>query len=161
MRSKADNEVLSGAFGSESVTAQDVQSAVAQGVSIVCATCDHFWEGVGRNLGRCTAPGPCGSPIAGDVFTHYQGPITDFTRYCFVCGEQPAKVLKVENLIRLIGVCEKHRSYLRDLVPASSLVRPIEVLTVDDGKSAKDLDKTEPKTLGSLLSHIASSEGDE
>lgn len=145
---------------------EDVQAAIAQGVSIVCATCNHFWEGVERNAPQCTAPSPCGSPIVGDVFSHYKGPITDFTRFCFVCGAPPAKTLKVENLVRLIGVCEKHREYLRNLRATAPGVRPIQVNTIDDrqdsctpGEAEKPVKRDQ--NLGDLLAHIEAEEKEE
>ena len=119
-----------------------IAEAVRSGVSTVCATCDRYWEGRERNLagGRCTSPEPCGSPLVGDFFHNYQGPITDFHAWCFVCGEQPTHAIGVQNSRRRFGICEQHYQMLPHLRPVhldhpEQPVRPVQ--TVLDG-SAKD-----------------------
>jgi hypothetical protein len=132
-----------------------VQLAIASGVSVYCATCKHYWRGLAEERESCTAPGPCGSPLAGDTFSHYDGPITEAVRFCFVCGKQPSKLLKVGSKPRLIGVCEEHRLYLKTYkVESGTYVAPTVVL---DTKG----NKVEPKpitTLSGLMNHIAEEE---
>jgi hypothetical protein len=85
----------------------------------VCATCRHYWQGVERRggdlRGTCTAPSPCGSPIAGDAFTHYDGPIGDFTARCFVCGKDADNALEVVGKARRVGVCRQHIGLVMEL----------------------------------------------
>lgn len=94
-----------------------IKQAVSEGVSIVCATCSKFHEGRARMSDRCTATDGCGSPIVGDTFHEYQGPITDFLRFCFVCGRPATKGLRVKGHERIIGVCVHHVDYVVTLVP--------------------------------------------
>lgn len=96
-----------------------VNRAIQTGVSCVCATCDRYSEGRARGLpgAQCTAPSTCGSPIGGDTFTHYKGPMTDFTRFCFVCSGEASQVVKVGERERLIGICDKHVPLLHKLSP--------------------------------------------
>jgi hypothetical protein len=61
----------------------------------------------------CTAVDGCGSPLRGDCFHEYAGPLTDFTSLCFVCGKKPKFGVRVSKLLRPIGVCEAHIVWLQ------------------------------------------------
>jgi len=93
--------------------------AVKSGVSIVCATCSRYWEGREQGLPepKCTVVRPCGSPFASLTFPEYAGPITDFTRFCFVCGALATKGLKVREEPRVIGMCDAHVQMLGKIEP--------------------------------------------
>jgi hypothetical protein len=94
-----------------------IAAEVASGVSPVCATCKRFWEGRANDLPRpkCTAKKHCGSPIVGDTFSEYEGPMTDFTGWCFMCAGNSDYAVKVRSEERLIGVCKAHVSKLNEL----------------------------------------------
>ena len=87
----------------------------------MCATCPRYWEGRDRGLpgDRCTSKTPCGSPLAGDDFHEYAGPMTSFDRWCFICGSDPACVIAKPGSSRRFGVCEKHKKMLPALKPTN------------------------------------------
>jgi hypothetical protein len=97
-----------------------IAAEVATGVSPVCATCNKYWEGRANGLPRpkCVAQKPCGSPIAGDTFSEYEGPMTDFTGWCFMCAGNSDFAVKVRDEARLIGVCKAHVGRLNELQAA-------------------------------------------
>lgn len=96
-----------------------VGRAISNGVSVVCATCRRYWEGRERQLPdpRCTAATPCGSPFAAMTFPEYDGPLTDFTRWCFVCGAKATKGIRVREEPRVCGVCDEHVKMLDQVEP--------------------------------------------
>jgi hypothetical protein len=100
--------------------------AMADGLSAVCATCTKYWEARDRDLPghQCLSTERCGSPLAGDCFHEYEGPISDLSKLCFVCGEPSKYGLRVGQLIRTIGACAEHVQMVhkvqakgRELVP--------------------------------------------
>jgi len=95
------------------------EAAVRSGLSAVCATCTRYWEGRDQGLPepRCTAKTKCGSPLAGDDFHEYDGPIIDFDRQCFVCASPSRYGITVRGRKRIIGVCATHAKLLSDLQP--------------------------------------------
>jgi hypothetical protein len=96
-----------------------VGQAIASGVSIVCATCNRYWEGREKQLPepKCTVTKPCGSPFASMTFPEYDGPMTDFARWCFVCGATATKGVKVRDEPRVIGMCDEHVKMLGRIEP--------------------------------------------
>lgn len=93
--------------------------AVADGVSPVCASCLHYWRARYEGLPNhsCVSPGPCGSPIAGYGFPHYDGPMKGaLDRWCFMCGSPSDLVVVVEGeLEKPVGICLMHALVARDL----------------------------------------------
>jgi hypothetical protein len=69
--------------------------------------------------GRCTSNSGCGSPLAGDTFKDYKGPIADFTRFCFMCPSESEFAIAVPNRQRLVGVCEEHAKRLHEMRPVN------------------------------------------
>lgn len=98
-----------------------VEATIKSGLSAVCATCRKYWEGREKGLPepRCTAQTSCGSPLAGDDFHEYDGPITEFDRWCFVCAESSRYGVSVRGRKRIVGVCDKHVRLLADLKPVA------------------------------------------
>lgn len=135
--------------------------AVQGGLSIVCATCTRYWEGRERNLpgSLCTSSSPCGSPLAGDDFHAYSGPITDFTRWCFMCGAEASFAIQLPESQRLFGVCERHVQALPEMRPVdmtqpAATQRADRMVVLDAaGKSrpAYKLFGLRKKTLGQLI----------
>lgn len=93
--------------------------AVQSGVSIVCATCQKYWQGRDKGLpgAECTATKPCGSPLAGGEFSEYVGPITVFDRWCFVCGDSATHGVRIAGKTRTFGMCDDHVQWLHQLAP--------------------------------------------
>lgn len=98
-----------------------VALAVQGGLSPVCATCQRYWEGRERNLpgDLCTTPRECGSPLAGMTYPAYLGPITDFTRWCFICSAEATYAVEVPGSTRLCGVCDNHLQALPEMRPVN------------------------------------------
>lgn len=71
---------------------RDIAGAMANGVSFVCANCEHFWWGVDRKLDGCKAVHDrkeCGGPIRNLAFPEYAGPLAGkLTSFCFLTGER-------------------------------------------------------------------------
>lgn len=111
--------------------------AASQGLSIVCASCEKYWAGMERGLGRCLAQDGCGSPMAGDVFHEYRGPMTRFDTFCFACGSRATHAVRVDNNVRVIGVCSDHVSYVKNLKPETKNAPSI-VLVSKDGETLID-----------------------
>lgn len=93
--------------------------AIQSGVSIVCATCKRYWEGRERGLPepKCTVKKPCGSPLARMTFPEYDGPMTDFVRWCFVCGARAEVGVRVRQEPRVLGMCRAHVPMLEEVEP--------------------------------------------
>lgn len=96
-----------------------VQAAVEGGLSYVCALCERYWEARDKNIpgDKCTSEKGCGSPIAGDVFHDYKGPLTVFDKYCFACGVPATHGISVSMYVRVIGACEEHIELVKTLKP--------------------------------------------
>lgn len=135
-----------------------IDAAVRGGLSAVCATCSKYWEGRDKGLPEptCTAKGRCGSPLAGDDFREYDGPMVAFERYCFVCAENSRYGVRVRGRPRTIGVCEKHISMLTTLRPVSGPAASM-VVQGSDGKQARP-EEVVPEPKKTLFQTIAETE---
>lgn len=95
-----------------------VALAMDGGLSAVCSTCQLYWEARDRGVpgDGCLAKERCGSPISGDTFHEYVGPLAAvLDRYCFVCGERSSHGVKVKDRLGVIGVCADHVELVRRL----------------------------------------------
>lgn len=131
--------------------AAKVGLAVQGGVSIVCASCERYWEGRDRGLPepKCTAAKPCGSPLAGSTFPEYKGPMAVFDRWCFVCGDKAHYGIRVGES-KVFGMCKSHVGLMEQLEPVGlNGVPAAQVL----GKSAdlRFLKVVPRKTLGQAI----------
>ena len=117
--------------------------AVRGGLSPVCATCNKYWIARDRNIPepRCMSVDNCAGPAGGDDFHEYDGPITDFSRWCFACGEESAFGIQVTGRLRTIGVCKNHVRMLAE-------IRPLK----QDGTEAADAPKYVIKSKDGILS---------
>ena len=96
------------------------RDAAARGVSLVCATCEHFAAARAADLPDDSCGRPlCGGPFAGREFPDYVGPITDFARWCIACGEPAVKAVRVPGGSRPCGLCGSHVALASTLFPAS------------------------------------------
>lgn len=120
--------------------------ARAHRLSIFCASCDRYWDardrGVPGTACASAATDPrCGSPLAGGEFHDYRGPITDFGRWCFVCGLPATQGIQAAGTRRVFGICDGHLPFVLrlkpegaaapllvvrtpELVPVEALIRP-------------------------------------
>lgn len=116
-----------------------VSAAIQRGVSVVCATCSRYWAGRERGLPdpQCTVEKPCGSPFAGLTFPEYEGPITDFAQFCFVCGSRAAHGVKVREEPRVIGMCSAHVQLLGQLEPVGLKLNGRNVADIIDRKMGR------------------------
>ena len=130
------------------IDATKVHLAVSRGLSVVCATCEKWHKARDFNVpdGRCLAVDGCGSPIAGDTFHEYRGPMTRFDQFCFVCGSQATHALRVDNSVRVIGCCADHVSMVKEL-KAEGRKPPNVVLISKDGKQYVREDDPAPKPV--------------
>lgn len=123
-----------------------VAAAVASGLSVVCATCENYWEARDKNVpdGKCLSRNSCGSPIAGDVFHEYRGPMGRFDQFCFVCGNKASHALRVKHYVRVIGACSAHADFVKNMKPESKRAAVVTVLS-KDGESLST-EKPEPES---------------
>jgi len=110
------------------LNAVKVCEAAAKGLSIYCASCKLYWRAREQGVlgDQCLCKDKCGSPIAGDDFHEYDGPITDYMRFCFVCGAgDPRYGVGVEGKKKIIGVCVNHVRMIEELEPLETTLPPI------------------------------------
>jgi hypothetical protein len=125
--------------------------AVSSGLSIVCATCEKYWEARDKGIpdDRCLAVDGCGSPIAGDVFHEYRGPMTQFDQFCFRCGDRATHAVRVDNSVRVIGVCSAHVEMIKTLKPQGKRAPNVVLISKDGEKQITEKDA--PRRRQSLL----------
>lgn len=125
-----------------------IAKAVSEGLSVVCATCELYWSARDANVpdGRCLAKDGCGSPIAGDVFHEYKGPITQFDQFCFVCGDKSSHAVRVSPYVRVIGLCSSHIETIQNLKPEAKNSANIVIVSKDGERlvSEKDIVRKKP-----------------
>lgn len=130
--------------------------AVQKGLSVVCATCERYWEGRDKGLPepRCATPRPCGSPLAGKEFPEYKGPITSFERWCFVCGQNARYGIRLPGGKRTFALCKEHIGLLNEIEPVGldKSVEP-EVRAARDGDE-RLLIKVEKKSLAAAIAEV-------
>jgi hypothetical protein len=114
--------------------------AVSSGLSIVCATCEKYWEARDKNVpdDRCLATDGCGSPIAGDTFHEYRGPMTQFDQFCFRCGDKATHAIRVNNSVRVIGCCSEHVEMVKTLKPTGQRAQNIVLISKDGEKQVAE-----------------------
>lgn len=113
-------------------TFDPIKVAFAQrsGLSFVCSLCVKYWQARDRGIpgDQCLAESGCGSPIAGDDFHEYEGPLTAFERWCFVCGDKSRFGVRARSCVRpgvrIFGVCMKHVALLSKLRSVDATRQP-------------------------------------
>lgn len=127
-------------------------------VSIICQTCSKWSQAQARGLDKCLAQDGCGSPIVGDTFHEYEGPITDFLRFCFVCGADAKKGVAVKGHRRRIGVCLEHVPFVVGMAPKEQRRLPVlqRTLISDSGEVPAEsiIPKKPEKTLGNMMKQL-------
>lgn len=115
--------------------------AIAQrdGLSFVCSLCVKYWGARDKGIpgDQCLAESGCGSPIAGDDFHEYEGPLTAFDRWCFVCGDKSRFGVRSRSCLRptarIFGICVKHVPLLAKLRSVCSKDSPGAEIRSSDG----------------------------
>lgn len=132
---------------------------VQKGLSIICATCERYWQGKEQGT-SCLDPGVCGSPFAGLTFSHYKGPITDFSRWCFVCGSSADFGVRVGRTSRVFGICQEHVGFFKEIEPQrtgrhtprrANGVRFVEIVRGSEYIEVPTFVSALPKTLGQVI----------
>lgn len=150
--------------------AAKIALAVQDGMSIVCATCEHYWQAREKGVpgSTCLSQENCGGPLSGDVFHSYQGPLTDFSRWCFVCGSDAKFGVQVRAHSRVIGVCADHVKMLADVRPVrwdGSEPLPVLLKNEDGSLTIRELigppKKSLMKAIAEVERHYADKEGRE
>lgn len=124
-----------------------VRLAVASGLSYVCATCENYWGARDKGIpeDRCLSKDNCGSPIAGDVFHEYVGPITAFDRFCFACGGPSTHGLRVTGSVRVIGACSEHVELVKTLQPEGKNAVKLLIISKEKQQTLEEATKPEGK----------------
>jgi hypothetical protein len=134
--------------------------AVQGGLSVVCATCVMYWRArdVGLPEPACLAKDGCGSPLKGGDFHEYSGPMTDFGRWCFVCGTDAAYGIRVQGKTRTIGMCGDHLRYLTELRPVDAVDFLLQGELRSDSTTVpiERLRLPKKKTLGQVIYEVES-----
>ena len=95
-----------------------IAMAMSSGLSAVCSTCTRYWGARDKGIpgDKCLSTTGCGSPLAGDTFTDYDGPMKGSLHlWCFVCGEKSKFGIRVKGKLNIIGACERHITYVKEL----------------------------------------------
>jgi len=88
--------------------------AEIKNVAFICRMCERWYRGEDMGLVDvegdqvCDATGTCGSPVSGDDFDEYEGPLKGYLdKYCYICGKsKPEKVLVAKvGGAQKIGCC--------------------------------------------------------
>jgi hypothetical protein len=131
-----------------SIDKNRVHLALANGVSIVCGTCTHFWVAADKQLNNCGQK--CGGPMSGGTFEKYSGPITDFSAICFVCGSKSTHAVRAKDSMRVLGCCDKHIDIVKKWKPIDKPA--VDIITISkDGTKLVDKDVAEPISISLKL----------
>lgn len=147
-----------------SITVAMMKAVANSGLSVVCASCELYWEARGKGIlgDACLALSNCGSPFAGGNFHEYRGAMTEdvFADCCFVCGDAAVKRVRKGGVGRKLGICATHFEWLQD--PTMRGPKPIQ-LTTRPEKNYLDVDEKDLKGAklppeNSLLGNMLSTE---
>lgn len=114
-----------------------VALAVNSGLSVVCATCEHFWAAQDRGSESCGQR--CGGPMSGGAFDKYKGPITDFSKMCFRCGAPATHAVRAVGNVRVLGCCREHIEIIQQWKPASGPAVNVVILSPSGDAATDDL----------------------
>jgi hypothetical protein len=133
-----------------------VAHAMSTGLSAVCATCKKYWEARDHGVPGtgCLTKVKCGSPIAGDVFSDYEGPLNNALHlWCFVCARASDLGVRVQGKSQVIGVCRAHLSYIAQFQAVGGPETRAEVRDADGPLIAPSAPK---KSLAQAINEVES-----
>lgn len=126
-----------------------IAGAIGNGLNVVCATCENYWEARDRGVpdDRCLSKDGCGSPIAGDAFHEYKGPMSQFDQFCFRCGNKATHAVRVSKHPRVIGVCSHHIDLMKTLKPVGKQAPDVVLLSKDGESEIREDDAPEKPVI--------------
>lgn len=92
-----------------------IQREISNGLSAVCAWCEHHWATLREGATPGCQQADCGGPLKGLAFPRYKGPRPHLATYCFICGKDAD--MGVEFAARgSVGCCQAHEHTLRQMI---------------------------------------------
>jgi len=87
-----------------------LQAEIDSGVSAICATCEHHWEGKAKGLGSC-GDATCLGPSRAGTHPNYKGPMSrdKFPAFCIRCLNPKISFQVVIGAVPAFGLCHYHR----------------------------------------------------
>ena len=86
-----------------------LEQEIAAGVNVICATCQHHWEGKARGQGSC-GDTSCLGPAKAGIFPNYKGSILreKFPYFCLRCLNPRITFQVIVDGTPAFGLCQKH-----------------------------------------------------
>jgi hypothetical protein len=92
--------------------------------------------------------------LAGQTFPDYKGPITQFDRWCFVCGAASKYGVRVGSDIRVFGMCAEHVSLVETLRPVGLNGVPYRQVIASSQADAAKLLRVPKKSLAAAIAEV-------
>lgn len=134
-----------------------VALAMDGGLSAVCSTCRLYWEARERAVPgtQCLSKERCGSPLVGDTFHEYDGPMAGaLDRCCFVCGTPSKFGARVKGKPQVIGVCADHVALFDQLRAKGKETTPVRSGLVDANGRPLSPVAAPKKSLASAIKEV-------
>jgi hypothetical protein len=75
--------------------------------------------------------------MSGGAFDKYRGPVSDFSKVCFVCGDIATHAVRAKGNVRVLGCCPEHVDSVKKFIPEGK--PPVsDVLMSKDGATSTD-----------------------
>lgn len=133
---------------------------MTQGLSAVCAHCHKYWEARDKGVpgDACTTKMKCGSPISGDAFSDYDGPLKGGLHlWCFVCLQKADFVIRVTGRVVAVGACRVHVRYVENLRAVGGPDSRVEVQGAPGAIAPK---RSLAEAINEVESHYAKRDGE-
>lgn len=95
-----------------------IQREIDNGMSAVCAWCEHHWATLKDGATPGCQQADCGGPMRGKAFPRYKGPRPNLASYCFICGQESDLSVEFSGGGH-IGCCAPHEVQLRRMLSRS------------------------------------------
>ncbi len=100
------------------LTKEMAEKQIAEGLSAVCAWCEHWHNNKDQFANvKCGQP-DCGGP-GGDIpmaFPKYKGPWqNNLVKLCLMCGAEPVAAVEIHGE-GFLGICKRHMKPLKRLL---------------------------------------------
>jgi hypothetical protein len=92
-----------------------IKREIANGMSAVCAWCEHHWSALKEGRTPGCQQHDCGGPLKGLAFPRYKGPRPHLASYCFICGTDADMAVEFTGR-GSVGCCKGHESSLRKMI---------------------------------------------
>lgn len=99
-----------------------LKEALTKGFNVICATCQHHWDGVDKGRSSC-GDKECGGPVSGKEFPNYKGDIIRerFDSFCICCLKPELKFKIAVNGKAAFGLCALHEKAFHFLKTGDAL----------------------------------------